>query len=766
MSKEEKNKSVITDEYIKKGNFDRLYQIEKKYLGIDEEKNGKDYRPSGLAISGGGIRSASFGLGVMQALVSNDKLKSMDYLSTVSGGGYIGSALTWALSMKDENGKPVYGTDGENFPFGKPRKAARTGEAEDEKKDSTKQPNLFLDYIRQHSKYLTPTNKLDIVSLAAVAVRGIFISMLVYFGLMLIGLTIAIRWKLFSKPILAAIDTTDLSHFPFVGLFFPLAMLCFGIYIILGLAYSFGTFFLSNSSKAYSAFVTGQIWNGILWKSGLSFALIGTLPYIWHWLVQLNIAVEAATGSTIFGGAVGLWQYVKAQKNEKSSGSLSTILIIAGVGALLYGMLLSAYMLSKSFFASNEHQTFFIVLTVFIILLALLVNLNMVGPHRIWRNRLMEAFMPNREAINTNKWQKATEADTAYIHQMCKAPHRRPYHLVNTNVILGNSTDVKFAGRGGDNFILSPLYCGSDATGWKVSTEYHSKAGVGGITLATAMATSAAALNPNAGVSGEGVTRNTLVSILLSFMNLRLGYWANNPGKNMKLSLSANFLRPGLVTEIFRVGFTESSRRVQLSDGGHFENMAIYELVRRKAELIVLSDGGADLAFNFDDLANAVEKVRVDFGAKIEFRKSCGLDAILPGTAEKDGTNDAFIDKYAIAKRGFAIADIKYEDGTSGILVYIKLAMINDLPTDVYSYKGVNPDFPHQSTADQFFDEKQFEAYRELGYNITWKMMADPETNKKPAEEQTAVFKLKSAVDEKEKLKDQVSRIFPIANPW
>ena len=280
------------------------------------------------------------------------------------------------------------------------------------------------------------------------------------------------------------------------------------------------------------------------------------------------------------------------------------------------------------------------------------------------------------------------------------------------------------------------------------------------------MATSAAALNPNAGVSGEGVTRNTLVSILLSFMNLRLGYWVNNPNPDIALSMQPNFITPGLTTEIFRFGFQETSTRVQLSDGGHFENMAIYELVRRKAELIVLSDGGADLKFNFDDLANAVEKVRVDFGAKIEFRKTCGLDAILPGTAEKDGTNDAFIEKYAIAKRGFAIADIKYEDGTTGILIYIKLAMIHDLPTDVYSYKGVNPDFPHQSTADQFFDEKQFEAYRELGYNITWKMMQDPETNKIAVPENTGIYRTMVKQDKKKMMQDTTNRIFPIADPW
>ena len=119
---------------------------------------------------------------------------------------------------------------------------------------------------------------------------------------------------------------------------------------------------------------------------------------------------------------------------------------------------------------------------------------------------------------------------------------------------------------------------------------------------ATAMATSAAALNPNAGVSGEGATRNSIVSILLSLLNLRLGYWTTNPKKD-PFPFPPNFFKPGITTEVRRAGLTENRTNIQLSDGGHFENLALYELIRRKLGLIILSDGGADPKFNFDDLA-------------------------------------------------------------------------------------------------------------------------------------------------------------------
>jgi len=89
-----KEKLSNTDVVLPKtttSNVANVIADERKHLGIAPGD-----KVSGLAISGGGIRSASFGLGVMQALVANRQLEKMDYMSTVSGGGYLGSALTWA----------------------------------------------------------------------------------------------------------------------------------------------------------------------------------------------------------------------------------------------------------------------------------------------------------------------------------------------------------------------------------------------------------------------------------------------------------------------------------------------------------------------------------------------------------------------------------------------------------------------------------------------------------------------------------------------
>lgn len=692
--------------------------VEREHLKLNEQET-----VSGLAISGGGIRSASFGLGVMQALVANNQLSKMDYMSTVSGGGYLGSALTWALK---QGGKEA-GTSPDNFPLGKRGKHRSKASA---LKDNSidEENNQLLDFIRQHSSYLTPTSSLDIVSFAAVVMRSMVMSLFVYFSFLTVAMTGAL-WLLYkitngflSKVFLTmSIGEAEISLTKGVMIFAGFVLI--SVIILKGFLYSLGTFFSNDriTKLRYTTFIKGQKTIGLMLKLSLTCLVFGSLPYINTWIKDIS-SFFVAGGSTMFGTLVGLWQYKKAHKKEKNTGASSDLLIYAGAFSLFYGVLLFAYLAATNVFLNEQlkmdQPILFFILIATSILFGRFVNLNLIGPHHIWRNRLMEAFMPNKDAVKTNSWQPATEADAALMEDMCDENNPKPYHIVNTNVILANSPKVDYSSRGGDNFIISTLYCGSDATGWKMTKAFQ-KNKTRGITLATAMATSAAALNPNAGVSGEGVTTNVVVSILLSMLNLRLGYWTSNPGKTNTLG-SPNFFVPGLTSEILRKGLSEKSRNLQLSDGGHYENLAFYELIRRKLDLIVVSDGGADPNFNFDDLANAIEKVRVDFGAKISFIEGYRPDYILPGTSG----NSEYQRKYDIAKHGFAFADIKYNDGSTGTLVYVKLAVIEGLPTDVYSYKGINPSFPHQSTADQFFDEKQFEAYRELGYYIGWQMMS------------------------------------------
>jgi hypothetical protein len=271
--------------------------------------------------------------------------------------------------------------------------------------------------------------------------------------------------------------------------------------------------------------------------------------------------------------------------------------------------------------------------------------------------------------------------------------------------------------------MLSSLYCGSGATGWCRTQDFSD----GNLTLATAVAISGAAANPNTGVGGVGLTRNRLVSFVMALLSLRLGYWASHPAPNRKPGHMANHFRPGAyafanLVGFDRFGFHEHRPFLQLSDGGHFENTGVYELVRRKLRLIICCDGGADAECSFSDFQTTVRRMEQDFGARIRFSRTASPDGIVPAPSPAPH----FPKDIYLATRGHMVGCITYADGSQGWLLYLKTTLTDALSFKVKGYAAQYREFPDQSTLDQFFDEVQFEAYRELGYRLASDMLASP----------------------------------------
>ena len=256
---------------------------------------------------------------------------------------------------------------------------------------------------------------------------------------------------------------------------------------------------------------------------------------------------------------------------------------------------------------------------------------------------------------------------------------------------------------------MSRLHCGSYKVGYRPSAKYGEA-----ITLGTAMAISGAAANPNMGYHSSPV-----LGLLMTLFNVRLGWWLGNPGspgaktwrrKGPQYSVGPLFSEAiGNTTDLYKY--------VNLSDGGHFENLGLYEMVLRRCHFIVVSDGGEDPECAYADLGEAVRKIRIDFGIPIEF----GTMTIYPRSA---------IDTLKTPGHNCAVGRIRYsvvdgDDAPDGIVVYIKPVCYGDEPRDIYEYFKTNPTFPHESTSDQFFSESQFESYRMLGAYTMEKFCTD-----------------------------------------
>jgi hypothetical protein len=338
-----------------------------------------------------------------------------------------------------------------------------------------------------------------------------------------------------------------------------------------------------------------------------------------------------------------------------------------------------------------------------------LINANKFSLHATYRNRLIRAYLAASRGAGTRKPSSFTGFDPADNFALRALSLEKPLHVLNGALNLVKGEQLAWQERKAESFTMSRLHCGCLHVGYRPSAEYGE-----GITLGTAMAISGAAANPNMGYHSS-----PLIGFLMTLFNLRLGWWLGNPGSRG----AKTWRRPGprySVGPLFSEAIgntTDRYKYVNLSDGGHFENLGLYEMVLRRCHYTVVSDAGEDPECSFADLGEAVRKIRIDFGIPIEF----GPMSIYPRSA---------IDTLKGPGHNCAIGRIRYSivDGDTapdGVIVYIKPTCYGDEPRDIYEYFKTNPTFPHETTANQFFSESQFESYRMLGAYTMEKLCSD-----------------------------------------
>ena len=304
----------------------------------------------------------------------------------------------------------------------------------------------------------------------------------------------------------------------------------------------------------------------------------------------------------------------------------------------------------------------------------------------------------------------------------------RPLHIINVALNLVGGEELAWQDRKAQSFTISPLHAGSFNLGYRRAHEYAlnnktirrlmSDRPVSAISLGTSLAISGAAASPNMGYHSSSI-----VTFLLALFNVRLGWWLGNPGpagENTYQMPSPNFAPSSLIAETF--GMTDAKHPyVYLSDGGHFENLGLYEMVRRRCHFIVLSDASADGDANFEDLGGAMRKIQIDMGIPIQFGEGIKiyprLKPELLFTKDSSQVTGAYC---AVARIRYSAVDGEgisqaEQDKMDGWLLYIKPTVYGGEPPDVLNYAKANLTFPHETTGDQMYSESQFESYRALG---------------------------------------------------
>lgn len=793
-------------------------------------------RPIGLALSGGGIRSATFNLGVLQALCKLELLPLVDYVSSVSGGGYIASCLSSLLSRReisagevvpDANRAYAFASDGTTrarfdttparFPFNP---------------ESQQQPSLGqfdgaaqIRYLRTHGNYLITRMRLFSVELLRTVgnvLGGLFYHLLLVL-LLLVGISglylglaewiagdLGLAWRpgsfgdylrlLFANPSHHGAATHPLVVSLLYGaataltafvLFFAswrilrwvsptfgstpgqsveetrenwlivtyfsftlvvAAWVCyahvtsdgrrevdhlvlpFGIYLggqftalVLHGIGSKLPFIRRNARSRFSAV------HGVFNYLTIASVLVLLAPWVIRWVAESGTRAATSVGGWLV--TVGLTRWLAARRSPAASGATEPLfsrlvrrfptifkltLSLLVVSFICGGVVLvcAALVWLQPVAGANPHATPFMLGLMAIGLfigLGVSLDFNRLAMHYFYRDRLAETYLqtyvPESGASSAHVLMRDdAEICMPWLHgraidedssQPMQCVTSSPYHIVVAALNLTASRDMTRRDRKSDHFEFAKLFCGSDTTGFIDSRRYRS-----GVTrLAKALAISGAAASPTMG------GRTFLAeSLALTVFNVRLGQWVENPrfkqGELAHRTEAGVFWPYYLLREM--LGSTDANRRlVYLSDGGHTgDNLGIVPLLKRRCAVIIASDAEADPARNFGSLSTALRQAYVDLNVKIDL----DVEALRPDPA-------------GLSQTHCAVGWIRYPATATlpeqeGFLLVLKSSVTGDELARLANYRRAHSDFPHESTGDQFFDDDQFESYRELGYHV------------------------------------------------
>lgn len=608
------------------------------HFGIGDQKDGRleinNLDAVGLGLSGGGIRSAIFCLGAVQVLAQKDLLKDVDFLSTVSGGGYTGSFLSSRLGSGD------------------PRDAVARPDGPD--------PDAVR-YLRQNAKYMSAS---DLKKRWAMAISVLAGMLLNWTGLLALLAIAALAGKACAE-INLRVDGIPYWH--------TLALWSAGAAAVALLVYGW---------RMHSA-GSDETWPA-RWLGGLTALTASLLLCL---LVQEGHSAAKDMVVTNWGIAVVGSLLAAAPTILRIVPILRTPAvrrIVLRVLLVLAGIVLPLMMLAGFYILRDVSSWLLLAILIVSIPATRALNINLTGPHRLYRNHLGKTFVERGVDGDVNP------KPLKYLNPSKAAP----YHLINTTVNLPSSTSETLRDRRGDFFLFSKHWCGSPAVGYHRTSEW--KTNNHDPDLATAMAISGAAFS-----SHMGLASMPTLTALLAFLNVRLGFWIRKPGTE------AGSETPGLshlLCEMTGFRMSENEPWLNLSDGGHIENMAVYELLRRRCKFIISLDGEADPECSFHGHLTLVRHAQIDLGIRIDST----LEDLRPNPTSKYSKTH-----YVFSRVHYPATDS--QPAAIGLMLYIKLSATGNEAELIKRYRLLHPEFPHQSTLDQFFDEEQFEAYRQLG---------------------------------------------------
>lgn len=745
--------------------------------GAEDVRKSREGDPvQAICLSGGGVRSACIGMGVTQEFSKAPPIKltaeigkrfrsgtaapklidAVDYVISVSGGGYTAGARL--LAVHDDESPLV----SQRFAEGSPE----------------------FDHFRRHSSYIADSPGELLLALTGV-LKNLIASMAILFTLpAVLGSVLGylLSRSVFSFAVIVPVPDQKLDHsrslLCLTG--HSASWYAVGAFAVLAVLFTSAAMFVEfvsweRRSERLKLRLQGLALGSAVFAV-LVLAVVVGLPALMRlcwWLGERTPGNQGGAAAAISGlvglnylAAIAAMVWKDRDKLSKEATKLSSLkrLLPPGVVAMMLVMatlavLLVAWLITLGCFAASVFQhatadgkenTFFQMpfsswwlpgLLLLTMLWMSSVDVASISLNPFYRYRLGQAFAVRRvkhadhwhaEAYDRNKF--------TWFKEFGTVPAGGPTFVFAAAATI-TGKDKPAPGLNAVSYVLSHDYIGGPDLGW-LKTPGLFRQSLPRIkrdlTVLTAVAVSGAAFASAMGRHQKGFEK------LLAISGARLGTWLPNPKFVANLAGAENdecldpednkrpwprslpAVRGAGYYYRELLGFNYSDGRlVQVTDGGHYENLGLVEALRRRSRLIFCVDGGGDAPPLASGLADALRLAEYELGVTITFDDFPGysLRDLTPGAGEPFKKGDAFYSLNGrLAKRTVAVGVITYpaasglpEEERRGVLIFTKAVLCRDFPEWLLTYAAANGVFPHDPTSDQWFNEGQFAAYTEMG---------------------------------------------------
>jgi hypothetical protein len=679
----------------------------------------------GVCLSGGGIRSAAYGLGALQQLQNLRLWERVSHISAVSGGSYIAAAF--AITNH------THGQNSDRKPF-------EPGSEEER-------------HLRNHTNYLAPT-LFDKLRVAGEWGGGLIANLSVVAALiwLVAGVAAIVVRSAAVAPQLSLLTSAG-SPEGYIGIRGALmardALLVSAIFILVGGLVS------SLSPNGEFKAITRRFAEIFAWVAFGLLTLLVLVPaasVLWTLMMDVAAAVPlisaSLAGIAVVGWLLAVLKSVLAQKQATVMAAIAGLIV--PVGAIFFmswagwqQVKMPAETLARMFAGAAG-----------VIIVALYVPTVRPSMFPFYRRRLRGAFA----------WASGKEQDVAlsdlkdvtpelticaaanYSPSPVTPPGRSAFPYAFSASVSGLETDGSDEPWMVDTKDLSRIVGEQNGTRFKQENDADSKKEKRalfekrdgpGLEVIDAVAISGAAVSPTMGKRTMALYR-----ALLAIFNVRLGVWVPNPllrhlwdpaipegGLSKESKKVRNRFKspprhlPWFMKEVFGQ-HAPTADFTYITDGGHYDNLGLLTLLRKGCRRIICFDAGGEDIDRFTSLAQAMMLAEAELDVRLDFNPSPDLWPAVP----KDGQSEDGGKKHWYSRRASAadslpevqkdhtVVNLTFPDEPKhGVLVYCKTTVTVDTAWSVKDYRIRNPNFPNIPTLRQLYDDERFEAYRELG---------------------------------------------------